>query len=391
MKLLTTTAAINKELNRLLRECLKCQIAVAWASVGFKAFDLLKRHSEKIERMVVGTHLNGTDPSFIKEFLINPRVRFMRKTNELFHPKVYFFEKTPGTWECIVGSPNFTRGGFGTNHEMAVLVSSEDQGANDALKEFKTSLDAYWQKASSFNSEEYEAYKKDFERNKNENADDNGKSPSDVPILHMTWADYFDEVKVTQYGHSMDERLKVIRGVKQLFAEYPHFNEIGPAGRRQIAGLPGTLDKVDYGLFGSMRGAGRFWSAINNNDENLSLALDLIPLAGSITREIYLQYIERYRLAFSKGRDGVPTATRLLAMKRPDTFVCLDSKNKTPRFRHDFEISQTVGYEKYWDSIIAKIMESAWWRSPSPSSAVEREVWEARAAFLDSVYYEENG
>ena len=129
---------------------------------------------------------------------------------------------------------------------------------------------------------------------------------------------------------------------------------------------------------------------INDNDEKLSLALELIPLSGSITREIYLQYIEQYKQAFPQGRHGVATASRLLAMKRPDTFVCLDKKNKG-WLCDDFRISHTVGYEKYWDSIIARIMESAWWNSLPPASPVEREVWEARAAFLDSIYYQAGG
>jgi hypothetical protein len=39
------------ELIRLLRACSSCHVAVAWASVGFKAFDLLAKNANKIERM----------------------------------------------------------------------------------------------------------------------------------------------------------------------------------------------------------------------------------------------------------------------------------------------------------------------------------------------------
>lgn len=407
MKLLTTTTAINKELTRLLRECLKCRIAVAWASVEFGAYALLKKQCAKIERMVVGTHFYQTHPSFIEAFLEHPNVRFVKTTDELFHPKVYFFEKLPGKWECIVGSPNFTKGGFGTNDEVAILVSSEDQGAHDALNEINVSLHAYWQKASSFSREEYEAYQEAWKRKrpilknlcgkfgnpKDGNGHDKGKPVLEVPILRLTWADYFAKVraeKVTLYGHSMSERLKVIQVARRLFTEHPHFNEIGPDKRQHLAGLDGIVDGVDYGFFGSMKGVGKFWTAIQKNDENLSLALDLIPLAGGITREIYLQYIERYKRAFPEGRDGVATATRLLAMRRPDTFVCLDKKNKN-LLCHDFGISRTVGYEKYWDSIVSRIMESPWWCSAPPTSEIEREVWGARAAFLDSIYYEADG
>jgi HKD family nuclease len=404
MKLLTTTSAINTELLRLLRECSKCQIAVAWASVGFDAFTLLKRHSEKIERMVVGTHFYQTHPSFIAAFISHPHVRFIPQTDDLFHPKVYFFEKPRGAWECIVGSPNFTNGGFGPNYEMAVLVSSEDQGASDALKKINATLDAYWEKASSFGPGDFEAYQQAWKRKRpmlknlrgkfgnpeDEEKDDKGKAPLDVPILRMTWAAYLDKVKAEKasvYGHSMTERLKVIQVARQLFAKHQQFNRINLGGRRKLAGLDGIVDGVDFGFFGSMKGVGKFWTAIQNNDENLSLALDLIPAASGITREIYLEYIEQYKKAFPQGRHGVATASRLLAMKRPDTFVCLDSKNKKLLCR-DFGISRNVGYEKYWDSIVARIMESTWWCSPQPASGVEADVWKARAAFLDSIYYD---
>lgn len=129
MKLLATATQINSELARLLRECSSCQVAVAWASVGFEAFDLLVKHGDKIERMVVGTHFYQTHPAFIERFLTHPNVRFVVNTDGVFHPKVYLFEKADGEWECIIGSPNFTKGGFGQNAEMAMLVAYHDKGA----------------------------------------------------------------------------------------------------------------------------------------------------------------------------------------------------------------------------------------------------------------------
>ena len=345
MKLLTTTAAIKRELSRLLRECSACRIAVAWASVGFDAFELLKKHSKKIERMVVGTHFYQTHPSFIEAFVAHPNVRIVMNTEELFHPKVYFFEKIPGAWECIVGSPNFTQGGFGTNDEMAVLVTSEDQVAADALDRINDSLHGYWRKSSSLSKLDYKVYEEAWKKKwpilrnlcgkfgnpKDADSDDKGNPPLDVPILRMTWADYFGKVKsekATSDGPSMTERIKVIKAAQRLFSEYSNFNKIGPDGRRQLAGLHGVVNGVNHAFFGSMKGAGKFWKAVKDNDENLSLALDLIPHSGNITREIYLQYIGRYKQAFPDSRAGVATATRLLAMKRPDTFVCLDDENK---------------------------------------------------------------
>jgi hypothetical protein len=322
----------------------------------------------------------------------------------VFHPKVYLFERPGGGWECIIGSPNFTQSGFGTNDEIAVLVTSDDRGAQEALHAVRTAINRYWQKGAALNPAKYEAYREAWNRKRavvknlrgkfgdpqDEDADDQGKVPLDVPILGESWANFYRRVRdeePTVWGHSMNQRLKVIKTARQLFADHERFGQIDRDGRRKIAGLV-VRDGVDYRFFGSMVGNGMFKRAINNNDENLSLALDFIPAAGSISREMYFNYIEQYKRAFPKGRHGIATATRLLAMKRPDTFVCFDKLNRVSLCK-DFGISRNVGYDEYWDSIIERIVkEASWWSAPAPPEGVERDVWEARAAFLDSIYYD---
>src|SRR2546427_5305823 len=141
MKVLTTTAQMSCELVRLIEECVSCQVAVAWASVGFKAFDLLAKHHSKIDRMIVGTHFYQTNPHFIENFLNHPKVRFIMRADGVFHPKVYLFLKAAGEWECLIGSPNFTKGGFDLNDEMAVLITNRDEEAQDALDDVTAKID----------------------------------------------------------------------------------------------------------------------------------------------------------------------------------------------------------------------------------------------------------
>jgi HKD family nuclease len=104
MKILATATDLNRELMRLLRECDSCQVAVAWASVGFKAFELLTKHEDKIARMIVGTHFYQTHPDFIEQFLGHANVRFVFHPDSLFHPKVYLFEKPGNEWECAIAA-----------------------------------------------------------------------------------------------------------------------------------------------------------------------------------------------------------------------------------------------------------------------------------------------
>jgi hypothetical protein len=76
-------------------------------------------------------------------------------------------------------------------------------------------------------------------------------------------------------------------------------------------------------------------------------------------------------------------------MKRPDVFVCMDGRNQE-ELGKDFEIATPtrLTYEAYWDSVIERVQESVWWNSPRPVDALGAEVWDARAAFLDAIYYD---
>jgi hypothetical protein len=71
--------------------------------------------------------------------------------------------------------------------------------------------------------------------------------------------------------------------------------------------------------------------------------LDWTPLGGPVQRGDYEAFIRGYKAAFPKRngqpfRHGLATATRLLAMKRPDYFVCLDKANQ-PGLSREFGIA----------------------------------------------------
>jgi hypothetical protein len=210
-----------------------------------------------------------------------------------------------------------------------------------------------------------------------------------INLDRMTWDRFFEAVKSErdERGNStLDRRVYVLDQAKMRFQQHQHFKEMPPLTRYEVAGI--VLDRnSDHGWFGSMFGAGRFKAGVKRNDPHLSKALDHIPLSSSVMRKHYFAYVKEIKKAFPKGGGGLATATRLLTMKRPDVFVCLDKENKS-RLCEAFDVPQSLSFEAYWDLIVKRIQACKWWNVRRPASRTEALVWDGRAAFLDALFYE---
>jgi hypothetical protein len=204
--------------------------------------------------------------------------------------------------------------------------------------------------------------------------------------MSMSWGSFYNEVQKSSQ-HNFKERCELLDLAQNEFQSGLPFNKMEPGLRYMIAGLRTEYDSR-WGWFGSMIGAGKYYAAVKRNDIHLSQALGLVPLDGIVTRAHYNAYLQEYKLAFPEGRHGIATATRLLALKRPDQFVCFDKMNKT-RLCEDFGIKASgMNYERYWDEIVERIMDSPWWNSPAPTRPLELSAWRGRAAMLDAIFYE---
>src|SRR5262249_38272183 len=204
-------------------------------------------------------------------------------------------------------------------------------------------------------------------------------------LVSLSWPDFFARVRAEQHppGHPlMQERLQVLHEIRQLFAQTAHLRDLDYAGRRKIAGLFKSANP-NFLLFGSMQWVGLFKQAVKDNNEGISLALDEIPLDGDISRDHYQKFTDRFLKAFRRA--GMALASRLLAMKRPDTFVCVNNQNREGLVQA-FRVSPGRDAETYWD-LIERVQTCTWWKVPPPAGGDEREVWRARAAFLDALFY----
>jgi hypothetical protein len=206
-----------------------------------------------------------------------------------------------------------------------------------------------------------------------------------------------ENVDPNTFGSPSDEAVvecfawAVLAAARSLFEKHGSLAAMPLKERQGIAGFAAPGD-IPWGWFGSMRGAGTFKNLVNERSNGLSTALDQIPPIGPVQRADYQAFVAHYKRAFPEKngqptRHGLATATRLLAMKRPDYFVCFDKANSAGLSRAFGIAINHHDYDAYWDSIIERICESKWWNSRRPKTANERQVWEGRTAFLDAIYY----
>lgn len=395
MQLLTSNTNLSSTLARLLRRCVRTRWAVAWASTHAPEFELLFQQRSKISQLTVGTHFYQTHPDFIEAFIEHPNGQFILSPGGVFHPKVYYFEHEQGRWDCIVGSANFTKAGFSCNIESGIWLSENDVGATELRSKLVSALDSYKTLGTQLSPENLQEYrtkwtaKQQLLRELSEvhsDMDASDGAPESLlrkPILTQSWSEYFATVRYDT-EHNTEGRLLVLEEAARLFGKHGSFSHFGYDDRRGVAGFIRTND-FEWLWFGSMKGAGCFMQAVNQNNERLCDALDCIPQNGVVEEANFRGFIQGFESAFR--RSGIATATRLLAFKRPDYFVCLSSKNQAELHRA-FNIRGSITLSRYWPEVIEQIQDSPWWNSPEPNSeGLEQRIWRCRTAFLDVPFY----
>jgi len=140
MRLLTTSSSLERAFEQSLTQHTRVSFAVAWSSHDFPGCDELIRHEDKIDQGVVGIHFYQTHPSFIEHFLHDDRVKFMKNSSGVFHPKIYVFETSPKDWTCLIGSANFTAAAFSTNSEACLLIEAKDDPSGATTRKLDSTL-----------------------------------------------------------------------------------------------------------------------------------------------------------------------------------------------------------------------------------------------------------
>jgi len=317
-----------------------------------------------------------------------------------FHPKAYYFQSGDKA-AAIVGSANFTKAGTTDNVEAALLL--EGSAADAPLQSIRAMIESLWDQGNRIDDEFLSSYRLRYAASRRYRealskplrVNRPKKDATHPDLLKKSWRSYVSSVKSSQH-HNLDGRLRMLRKAQSLLNSADSFSGLTVEQRKAIAGVVGRkeilgndLDNYKWGWFGSMFGAGTFKNRIAENDRHLSAALECIPPMGEVTSDDYFAFIEEFIKAFKKSdrKGGLPPATRLLAMKRPDYFVCVDSKNLRKMSGVFGFARTTLNFEKYWSDIVETIIQAKWWQARRPAGTDGR-IWDGRAAMLDAIYYE---
>lgn len=398
VSLLTNKQATNAVL-RLLPKCKRFDVAVAWAGENPVVDAMLASH-KKLRHVVIGTHMYQTDPKVLRSFMPIKGSRCLPPSGRLFHPKVYLFETSKGL-SAIVGSHNLTGGAFaGRNIEVSVLIEgSADDTVLEGLVSF---VQTSWDSAEAIDEDTFLfSYERQYELNREKRKAlgqfhrikkprTGGSKPS--PFV-LSWDAFVAGVKADSH-HSLEGRLAILERAATLFAEDASFATMHRDRRRAIAGTFGPKEPQFEGLhwawFGTMFGQGDFKNLVNESPARLSTALAHIPNEGEVSEEQFDAFAADFNLAFEgkQHKGGVATASRLLAMKRPDIFVAVNDANRQGICRAYNTAPSTLRLDNYWLRIVVPTQLSTVWQHVRPRGNLDGRIWDNRAALLDSIYYD---
>lgn len=387
-----------RRLSALIEKYERISIAVAWGGIT-PVSEVLLANSVKFESVLLGVDFSATDPDLIDRLVDIPNTFVAKNRLGCFHPKIFYFESGTRA-ETIVGSANFTKGGLGQNLEASVHAKGDS--GDPFFEQVRNQLNRYKHLHLRITQPLADNYRRQFEAAKSTPRPRNPVLPSEGKkwarfnslLSIMPWSEFVKRARRDYLDFK--KRMELVREIQQMFSKTASFANLSVAETKGIAGVLGHveaegagLDGLEWGWFGSMGGAGTFAELIGLGDQKLATALDGIPKRGDVTKAHFDSYAAAFTAAFSDSSRTarLAPATRLLAMKRPDFFVCVNGGNKAGLATALSFAPTTIKLENYWERIIEPIQQAPWYNAPRPIGE-ETELWDARVAMLDAIYYQ---
>ena len=165
-RLLTGTKEMAHVFRKWCGETENIRVVTAWATTECAECDCLQEARSKISTMVVGLDFYTTSPSFLEAFLSVIRIGNALQRG-IFHPKLYLFE-SGGRFCCLMGSSNFTSGGFADNTELNVCI--EGRKSDAFFRQVETFIEEQEKHSDPITAPEIADYRDQFKRLKDARA-----------------------------------------------------------------------------------------------------------------------------------------------------------------------------------------------------------------------------
>lgn len=369
-------------------------LAYAWAaSSSGKAEHWKLLPLERVKRAIIGVHSAQTEPAVLRELRARNVLRVIPDTSGVFHPKLLLGIKGDEV-QVIVGSSNFTAGGFSGNTEVNIML----RGSADieVLAKLTSFVDEQWRHPRTFTPDDawFTRYEQLYaSRPRPPKLGDTKNTVKEIHVaadLAIDWPSYVDLIgrqerralsngwEIHVFDHAEGSYLQEVEACGVAFRAASAFEYLSLDDRKLIAGWGGG----STGYFGRMVGAGYFKNLTAEGPKNVSRFLNAIPLIGLVTLEDARSFL---RGVTNLGGVGIGAATRLLSMKRPDLFLPANNANQEKILTIFGRRADTV--EKYL-GIINEVWSYPWFAATEPDDATDHRIWRARVALLDAILYE---
>ena len=207
------------------------------------------------------------------------------------------------------------------------------------------------------------------------------------------WVIYQEFINSQAVRHGLDERLRLLDFVSNL--NTLTLGELSVEDRLAFVGKHTSehdtaLYNFDVQWFGQTKTAKGFHELLSVNPAAFDDALSKIPGEGEVTQSQFADFVGGFMVAImSTGeKPTLAVATRLLAMKRPDQFITINS-TKIDELCQGLNIAKVKlhDFEGYWTDVIGTIRTMPWYNSEQPSDESELALWNNRVVLMDLLFW----
>jgi HKD family nuclease len=398
-RILSTHDALAQEFTRCCLEYPSVQIAVAWCGNPNQTlpYRLLENFKGAIAA-TVGTSSNHTHPEAFEWFKrIGARIRVFRDNADLFHPKVYLFEKGR-RYALFTGSSNLTYGGFYTNIEVNVLVEGvRPTGKEKDVLGLKKALREWRSPSLSFKPTSQ--WLKHYRKRHAKSARQARKHGIHTPPR------FEEEIGTASWLRNADWAIyhqKVIDGLKTHDGQGQEYHDVLDAAAKHLP-LPwrksyfadlqkrriiGGIGEENAPL-GNVAAAGRFRLLLaKGTDKQLAVLVKAVNRIAKLNRPIPWKQLQTSLVELEGLGFTMKVWGRLLCIVRPDLYCTVASIPVRQNLSKTLGVPQSrFGLADGYIQLIKLIHESPWFSSQRPKGKAEQAIWNRRAAFLDAIFY----